>query len=415
MIASAKVTVGARCEPLAAQARVSCAPRVGAARRAGRVAQRCNAELNESAEIVYDISKSPVCHIEDWQKPVRVAVTGAAGTISNHLLFKIAAGEVFGQCAPIELSMLGSERSREALEGVQMELEDSCFPLLRKITISIIPEVAFEGADYVLMIGAKPRGPGMERADLLDQNGQIFVQQGQALETSAKKSTKVLVVGNPCNTNAMIASAWAPSIPPENFHALTRLDENRAKSQMAFRAKTHMETISNVVVWGNHSATQVPDFVNAKIEGKPAIEVIPDREWFEGEFTETVAKRGAALIQKWGRSSAASTAVSISDAVKAIKYQTAGNDWYSSAVCAAGNPYDGLIPDDLWFSMPCRGDGHGDYTLVPPSELNLDDEWLRMKIKAGVEELQGERELVKHLLPGGDKKVVAMGANAASA
>ena len=218
----------------------------------------------------YDISMDEAHRPKTWKPTVTVAVSGAAGQISNHLLFKIASGSVFGHDQPVVLRLLGSERSRQALEGVAMELEDCLFPLLREVDIGIDCRKVFAGADWALLIGAKPRGPGMERGDLLEMNGAIFVDQGKALNEVAKPTCKVIVVGNPCNTNALIALSHAPNLDPRNFHALTKLDENRAKCQLALKAGVFYETVSNVVIWGNHSTTQVPDFVNAKIDGKKA-------------------------------------------------------------------------------------------------------------------------------------------------
>ncbi|KAJ7205697.1 hypothetical protein O6H91_21G000100 [Diphasiastrum complanatum] len=332
-----------------------------------------------------------------WAKTVRIAVSGAAGSISNHLLFKLASGEVFGQDQPIALQLLGSERSRSALEGVAMELEDSLYPLLREVTIGIDPYEIFQNADWALLIGAKPRGPGMERADLLDINGQIFAEQGKALNAVASPNVKVIVVGNPCNTNALICLKNAPRIPSKNFHALTRLDENRAKCQLALKAGVFYDNVSNVTIWGNHSTTQVPDFLNAKIHGLPVNEVIADHKWLEEEFTSRVQKRGGALIQKWGRSSAASTAVSIVDAIKSLIIRTPEGDWFSSGVYAKGNLYG--ISEDLVFSLPCRSKGDGDYEIV--GDLVIDD-YLRKRIKKTEEELLAEKKCVAHLIGEGN-------------
>jgi malate dehydrogenase (NADP+) len=322
-----------------------------------------------------------------------VAVTGASGQISNHLLFMLASGEVFGRDQPVALQLLGSQRSREALEGVAMELEDSLYPLLREVSIGTDPRDIFSGADWALMVGAQPRGPGMERADLLDLNGRIFAEQGRALNDVASPDVKVLVVGNPCNTNALIAMENAPRIPRKNFHALTRLDENRAKCQLALKSGKFYTNVSRVAIWGNHSTTQVPDFVNARIGGRPALDVIGDMKWFREEFTPTVAQRGGALIKKWGRSSAASTAVSIADAIRALVVPTAPGDCFSSGVITDGNPYG--IPEGLVFSMPCRSKGDGDYEVC--DDFIIDD-WLRAKINASVEELTKEKECVGHLI-----------------
>lgn len=379
------------------KARLS-APKARFSARNGRSALRVRAEdlepeCTDVLCIPYFMSEDTGDMPAHWKKPIVVAVSGAAGQISNHLLFMLASGEVYGQDQPIILSMLGSERSRVALEGVAMELEDSLYPLLREIRIGIDPEVVFDGADWALLIGAKPRGPGMERSDLLEMNGGIFAEQGKALDKVASKDVKVLVVGNPCNTNALICSKNAPSIPKENFHALTRLDENRAKCQMALKAGVFFDKVTNVTIWGNHSTTQVPDFVNAKINGKPAAEVIDDQAWLENEMTPMIQTRGGALIKKWGRSSAASTAVSIADAIKALVTPTAEGDWFSTAVNTDGNPFG--IPEDLVFSMPCTSTGDGNYQLVTEGvEIN---DYLRGLIDASVAELSGEKECTKHL------------------
>ncbi|XP_057472139.1 malate dehydrogenase [NADP], chloroplastic-like [Actinidia eriantha] len=300
--------------------------------------------------LTYDLKAEDAT--KSWKKLINIAVSGAAGMISNHLLFKLASGEVFGPDQPIALKLLGSERSFQALEGVAMELEDSLYPLLREVSIGIDPYDVFQDAEWALLIGAKPRGPGMERADLLDINGQIFAEQGKALNAVASQNVKVIVVGNPCNTNALICMKNAPNIPAKNFHALTRLDENRAKCQLALKAGVFYDQVSNMTIWGNHSTTQVPDFLNAKINGIPVKEVIKDTKWLEEEFTEMVQKRGGVLIQKWGRSSAASTAVSVVDAIRSLVTPTPKGDWFSTGVYTTGNPYG--IADGLVFSMPCR-------------------------------------------------------------
>ncbi|CAN6197788.1 unnamed protein product [Urochloa humidicola] len=329
-----------------------------------------------------------------WKKMVSIAVSGAAGMISNHLLFKLASGEVFGPDQPIALKLLGSsQRSFEKLEGVAMELEDSLYPLLREVSIGLDPYEVFLDVEWALLIGAKPRGPGMERAELLSINGQIFAQQGKALNAVASRNVKVLVVGNPCNTNALICLKNAPDIPPKNFHALTRLDENRAKCQLALKAGVFYDKISNMTIWGNHSTTQVPDFVNARIDGKPAREVIRDTKWLNEEFTKTVQKRGGELIQKRGRSSAPSTAVSIVDAIRSLVNPTPEGDWFSSGVYTNGNPYG--IAEDIVFSMPCRSKGDGDYELV--TDVTIDD-FLWERIKKSEAELLAEKRCVGHLI-----------------
>eukprot|EP00775_Hariotina_reticulata_P010501 gene10501-10661_t len=316
-------------------------------------------------KLSYNTANEDPSLTKNWQKTVRVAVTGASGQISNHLLFM----------------------------GVAMELEDSLYPLLREVSIGTDPYAVFQDAEWALMIGAKPRGPGQERADLLDQNGRIFVDQGKALNEVASRNCKVLVVGNPCNTNALIAMENAPNIPRKNFHALTRLDENRAKCQLALKAGKFYTNVSRTAIWGNHSTTQVPDFINARIGGRPAIDVIQDMKWFKEEFTPTVAQRGGALIKKWGRSSAASTAVSIADAIRSLVTPTAPGDCFSSAVCTDGNPYG--IAEGIIYSMPCRSKGDGDYEIC--DDFIIDD-WLRTKIQASEEELVKEKECVGHLI-----------------
>ncbi|KAF6167714.1 hypothetical protein GIB67_017209 [Kingdonia uniflora] len=329
---------------------------------------------------------------KSWKSLINVAVSGAAGMISNHLLFKLASGEVFGQDQPIALKLLGSERSFQALEGVAMELEDSLYPLLREVSISIDPYEVFQDAEWALLIGARPRGPGMERADLLDINGQIFAEQGKALNVVASRNVKVLVVGNPCNTNALICMKNAPNIPAKNFHALTRLDENRAKCQLALKAGVFYDKVSNVTIWGNHSTTQVPDFLNARINGFPVKDVINDAKWLEEEFTQKVQTRGGALIKKWGRSSAASTAVSIVDSIRSLVTPTPNGDWFSTGVYTNGNTYG--IAEDIVFSMPCRSDGDGDYELA--KDVIIDD-FLRARIKKSEAELLAEKRCVAHL------------------
>ncbi|CAL5080237.1 unnamed protein product [Urochloa decumbens] len=336
-----------------------------------------------------------------WKKVVSVAVSGAAGMISNHLLFKLASGQVFGPDQPIALKLLGSsQRSFQKLEGVAMELEDSLYPLLREVSIGIDPYEVFQDVEWALLIGAKPRGPGMERADLLNINGHIFEQQGKALNAVASRNVKVLVVGNPCNTNALICLKNAPDIPSKNFHALTRLDENRAKCQLALKASVFYDKISNMTIWGNHSTTQVPDFVNARIDGKPARQVIRDTKWLHEEFTKTVQKRGGELIQKRGRSSAPSTAVSIVDAIRSLVTPTPEGDWFSSGVYTNGNPYG--IAEDIVFSMPCRSKGDGDYELV--TDVTIDD-FLWERIKKSEAELLAEKRCVGHLIGEGEEEL----------
>ncbi|MEW5298814.1 MAG: hypothetical protein WDW38_000445 [Sanguina aurantia] len=343
--------------------------------------------------LAYDTLNEDPGMTRTWKKTIRVAVTGASGNISNHLLFMLASGEVYGKDQPIALQLLGSKTSREALEGVAMELEDSLYPLLREVSIGIDPYSVFKDADWALMIGAKPRGPGMERADLLNLNGEIFQAQGKALNEVASRNCKVMVVGNPCNTNAMIAMENAPNIPRRNFHGLTRLDENRAKCQLALKSGKFYTSVSRTAIWGNHSTTQVPDFVNARIGGYPAMDIIRDIKYFREEFTPKVALRGGALIKKWGRSSAASTAVSVADAIRSLVTPTAIGDCFSSGVLSDDNPYG--VQKGLIYSFPCRSKGDGDYEICDDF---LIDDWLRMKIRASEEELAKEKDCVSHLI-----------------
>ncbi|MFT4551666.1 MAG: malate dehydrogenase [Chlamydiales bacterium] len=322
----------------------------------------------------------------------RVAVTGGAGQIAYNLLFRIASGEMLGADQPVALHILEIPQALEALKGVAMELDDCAFPLLQELIVGSDPREVFKDVDWALLVGAKPRGPGMERGDLLTENGKIFVAQGRALNEVASPDVKVFVVGNPCNTNAMIAMNNAPKIPRENFHAMTRLDENRAVNQLAVKAGVPLTSVTNMTIWGNHSATQVPDFYNAKINGKNVPEVISDHKWLEGDFIETVQKRGAAIIAARGKSSAASAANAIMDGVKALTVPTPPGEWFSTAVCTDGNPYG--IKENLIFSFPCRSNGDGKYEIVAGVEWN---DSLKEKIKKTENELLEERDLVADL------------------
>lgn len=394
--AAAAVRAGAhRASSFQSKAVFQSKPRNGSSRAQTVLVRAEDADTDYSVfSLSYDIANASDELTKDWKPTINVAVSGAAGQISNHLLFMLASGEVYGKDQPINLKMLGSTGSYEALQGVAMELEDSLYPLLRSVSIGISAEEIFEDADWALLIGAKPRGPGMERSDLLEMNGSIFSAQGKALDKVAKKDVKVMVVGNPCNTNALICQKNAPSLDPKNFHALTRLDENRAKSQLALKAGVFYTEVSNVAIWGNHSTTQVPDYVNAKIGGAPAADVIDDLEWCQETMTPLVATRGGALIKKWGRSSAASTAVSIADAIRALVVPTAEGDCFSTAVITDGNPYSDYIPEGLVFSMPARSNGDGSYEIIDNFVI---DEWLEKKIAASAEELSKEKDCVKHL------------------
>src|ERR1700733_6657327 len=275
---------------------------------------------------------------------LRVVVTGAAGQIAYNFLFRLASGEVFGPDQPLALHLLELPEAQGALEGVKMELEDCAFSLLREIKTGFNPFQLFDKVDYAILIGAKPRGPNMERGDLLMENAKIFIEQGKALNEAANPNVKILVVGNPCNTNCWIAMQNAPRIRRENFHAMMRLDQNRAVFQLAKKAAVNVEDISHVVVWGNHSSTQVPDFTQAKIKGKNLVEVIHDQKWLEGEFFSIVQKRGAAIIAERGKSSAASAANAAIDSLKSMLISTPSGHWFSAAVCSDNNPY-GIKPN----------------------------------------------------------------------
>ncbi len=323
----------------------------------------------------------------------RIAVTGGGGQIAYNLLFRIAAGEMFGKDQPIALHILELPEVLKTLDGVKMELEDCAFPLLREIHIGSSPMEVFKGVQYALLVGATPRGPGMERADLLKDNGKIFVQQGQALNAVADENVKVLVVGNPCNTNCLIAMHNAPRIPRQNFHAMMRLDQNRAVGFLARKAEVQVNDVTKMTIWGNHSTTQVPDFFNANIHGRPVIEVISDRAWLEGEFIYKIQKRGAEVIAARGKSSAGSAANAVIDAIKALETPTPPGEWFSSGVYSGGNPYD--IDEGLVFSFPCRSTGDGAYEIVKDVPLNA---FISDKIKASEKELIDERAFVSTML-----------------
>src|SRR3990167_1070219 len=289
-------------------------------------------------------------------KPIqRIAITGAAGQIAYSLIFRIAAGDLLGPHQPIALHLLDLPDFENVLKGVAMELDDCVFPLLKEVKIGSKTDRMFEGIHYALLVGAKPRGPGMERKDLLRDNGEIFVEQGKALNAVASKDVRVLVVGNPCNTNCLIAMHHAPDLPRRNFFAMTRLDQNRAVFQLANRAKTTVDEVSHMSIWGNHSSTQVPDFTHAKIHGRPAVDVIRDRNWLEKDFVQKIQKRGAEVIAARGKSSAASAAHAIVGTIRSLLVPTPHGHCFSLAVSSEKNPYG--IPDDLVFSFPCRSKG----------------------------------------------------------
>lgn len=323
----------------------------------------------------------------------RVVVTGGGGQIAYSLLFRIASGDLLGSDQPIALSILDLPQSAQELEGVVMELQDCGFPLLKEIRVSTEAKEAFEGVHYALLVGAKPRGKGMERKDLLSENGKIFVEQGRALNAVADKSVQVLVVGNPCNTNCLICMHNAPNIPKTQFSAMTRLDQNRATFQLAAKANVDITDVHRVSIWGNHSATQVPDFHNAMISGQPVEKMICARGWLENDFVELVQQRGSAVIQARGKSSAASAANAAIDSVISMRTQTAQGQLFSAGVLSDGNPYG--IKDGLIFSFPCISKGDGHWEIVPHLEW---DTFLEEKIRLSEKELIEERDCIKHLL-----------------
>jgi len=289
-------------------------------------------------------------------KPVHVTVTGAAGQIGYSLLFRIASGQLLGPDQPVALRLLEIEPAMKALEGVVMELDDCAFELVAGIETTTDLAAAFDGVSWALLVGSIPRKAGMERKDLLGINGGIFKPQGRAIAENAAADVRVLVVGNPCNTNCLIARSNAPEIPAERWFAMTRLDENRAKSQLAARAGVPVAEVSNMAIWGNHSSTQYPDFENARIGGRPAADAIGDTGWLQGEFISTVQKRGAAIIDARGLSSAASAANAAIDSVVSVRSATPSGDWTSLAVVSKGE-YG--VPEGLQFGFPVRSDGSG--------------------------------------------------------
>src|SRR6266516_5870589 len=286
--------------------------------------------------------------------PIRVAVTGAAGQIGYSLLPRIASGAIFGPHQPLILHLIEIEPALPALGGVVMELDDCAFPLLKGVVFTANLEEGFRGVNWALLVGSVPRKQGMERKDLLGINGKIFIGQGRAIQQNAAPDVRVLVVGNPCNTNCLIAMNNAPDVPRNRWHAMTRLDENRAKSQLATNAGLAISAVTNVAIWGNHSATQYPDFFNAKINGQPATDIIKDLSWLQGDFITTVQQRGAAIIKARGASSAASAANAIVDSVRSIIEPTPAGDWHSVCLCSDGS-YG--IEKGLICSFPVRSDG----------------------------------------------------------
>jgi malate dehydrogenase len=323
--------------------------------------------------------------------PVKVTVTGAAGQIGYALLFRIAAGNMLGSDQPVILQLLDITPAMEALEGVRMELDDCAFPLLAGIVCTDDPNVAFKDADYALLVGARPRGPGMERKDLLEANASIFSVQGEAINDHASRDIKVLVVGNPANTNALITQRNAPDIDPRQFTAMTRLDHNRAMTQLAAKTGKTVNDVKNMTIWGNHSATQYPDLFNATVDGQGAMELV-DQDWYEGEFIPTVQQRGAAVIKARGASSAASAANAAIDHMHSWALGTGDDSWVSMGVLSDGS-YG--IEEGLIYSFPCRCSG-GDWEIVQDVEIA---EFSREKMTATETELKEERDAVQHLLP----------------
>jgi len=327
------------------------------------------------------------------KEPIRVAVTGAAGQIGYALLFRIASGQMFGPDQPVALNLIEIEPGMAALEGVCMELDDCAFPLLTDVVATSDINTGFKSVNWSLLVGSVPRKEGMERGDLLGINGKIFTGQGQAINNHAAGNVRVLVVGNPCNTNCLIAMNNAPDVPNDRFFAMTRLDENRAKTQLAQKANVEVSSVSNMCIWGNHSATQYPDFTNAQINGTPATDSISDHDWLKGEFISTVQKRGAAIIKARGLSSAASAANAIIDSVRSINEPTAEGDYHSVCLCSEGS-YG--VEAGLISSFP-TANRNGDFGIVQNVPI---DDFSRAKIDASISELKEEKEMVAALLPG---------------
>ena len=323
--------------------------------------------------------------------PVRVAVTGAAGQISYSLLFRIASGDMLGKDQPVILQLLEITPALEALNGVIMELEDCAFPLVAGITGTDDANVAFKDADYALLVGARPRGPGMERKDLLEANAAIFSAQGKAINDNASKGIKVLVVGNPANTNALIAQRNAPDIDPRQFTAMTRLDHNRAMAQLANKLGKTVNDVKKMLIWGNHSSTQYPDLHHCEVDGKVAIDQV-EQDWYESDYIPTVQQRGAAIIKARGASAAASAANAAVDHMRSWALGTDEGDWVSMGIYSDGS-YG--IQEGLIYSFPCTCKD-GDWTIVQGLEVN---DFSRGKMQATEQELAEERDAVSHLLP----------------
>jgi malate dehydrogenase len=323
--------------------------------------------------------------------PVKVTVTGAAGQIGYQLLFRIASGQMLGANTPIELRLLEIEPAMKALEGVVMELDDCAFPLLSNVVATSDLATAFDGTNWGLLVGSIPRKAGMERSDLLNVNGGIFKPQGRAIAENAADDVRILVVGNPCNTNCLIARSNAPEVPADRWFAMTRLDQNRAETQIAKRVGTGVAGVKNLAIWGNHSSTQFPDFTNATVDGVDVETAVKDRAWLEGEFLATVQKRGAAIIEARGASSAASAANAAIDTVVSLTTPTAPDDCVSVAVTSRGE-YG--VPEGLTFGFPISVDASGDWSV---KEGFRHDDFAREKVALTTQELVGEREDVRAL------------------
>jgi malate dehydrogenase len=327
----------------------------------------------------------------DQKTPIHVTVTGAAGQIGYSLLFRIASGQLLGPDQPIVLRLLEIEPALGVLEGVVMEIDDGAYPLVTDIVATSDLKTAFDGTSWALLVGSVPRKAGMERGDLLSVNGGIFKPQGRAIAENAASDVRILVVGNPCNTNCLIARSNAPEVPADRWFAMTKLDENRAKAQLAHKAAAPVGSVTNLAIWGNHSATQFPDFANARIDGRPATEVITDSEWLQGDFITTVQKRGAAIIEARGSSSAASAASAAIDTVVSLRTKTAAGDCTSVAVASSGQ-YG--TPEGLQFGFPVISDGQGNWSVAE----NFDhDDFAQERIAITTEELLGERNDVREL------------------
>jgi malate dehydrogenase len=325
-------------------------------------------------------------------EPIRIAVTGAGGQIGYALLFRIASGGLFGPDRPVSLRLLEITPALPSLNGTLMELEDCAFPLLADVKATDKAELAFEGADWVVLVGGLPRKEGMSRADLIRANGPIFTGQGKAINDAAGPDVRVLTVANPCNTNCLIARSHAPKVPADRWLAMTRLDQNRAAAQLAIKAGVPVGQVTRMTIWGNHSDTQYPDYKNARIGGRPATEVISDHPWFTADFVPTVAKRGSAVIKARGASSAASAANAIVDSLRSASSPTPGDDWFSAGVVSDGS-YG--IPAGLIYSFPLISSDGGRWSIVPG--LPIDDD-ARTRLDASAAELLAERDAVKDLL-----------------